>query len=532
MPLPTDITQSIIKLEHAEYRAKKGAWERNERRFAGGEDVFDDLRAFTWEQSNEAAYSERQDRAVYPEFPAMTAERFVGILAQHFPQEGSGLDLGTLSGSDGGRRADMLKANADGVGSDARTLERFWADAMEAAMATKYRWILAEAPRTAPQTLADEEEGARPYLVEYSPLSVPYWHYERGSLQCVRVEIESSGPRIVGGVVKDDTETLHYLMTREGFTGWGEAFQGGGWWIVDDEGMVVGEGEQELSGTWDRTGGEIPMCRLYYERGSRGDQRTGITQLGRIAVAYMDLFSAQMNDAWESGSGVTFLNGVSRSQWDDIVEAGKNNAKWVPVPGEDGSKVTVQSISEGSGSQVLGSTLEGLEKLAMQLIARELVTSPDASGKARQIQFMQGNSPRLASMAGNLEEAMVTSLRFLEQRWTGGDSVQVDWQKQYDLKTVVEKIEGVLQLFSEAEAKSPTLFADMLVAAAKSEGLLTRSDEDEESEETVRSEVRESLDLPMRRTRLSLERDELASEGREAAAARRQRIDEIAGRAA
>jgi len=496
--MPNELLKSILALECDEYKTKLSSWLLNEKRFNAGDDVFSDLRKFNWELNNAAAYDERKDRAVFPELPSMVAEKFVGILFQKYPEEGSGLDLGNHRSSDSGVRADLLIENADGIGTDARTLFAFWFDAYCRAVATKYRWILAEAPPARPKTLQDEIGGLRPYFVEYSPTDVPYFLYDRGSLQVLIIKLTETLPTIDGDAISDQTKNYRYVMTRRGFAGFGteEAgydFSAGGWWIFDaDEAELATLGDIPLTGSWESTEGEIPACRLFYERGHRADRRTGITQIGRIAQNFMDLFSAMMNDAWESGSGVTFLTGVNYQQWETVVAAGKDRAKWIPVPSvEGGGTVGITNIAEGTGAKVLSDALEYLLRLAMQLIARELTTSPDASGKARQVEFLQGNSPRLASMAGNIEEAMMTAHRFLEQRWGfASPAFSISWPREFDLRTVSEKVASLFELFSIVDARAPEFFTEALLSAARNEGLLP---EDEERTEAIRDEIKNSL---------------------------------------
>lgn len=532
--------QSILALERGEWKDKKDAWERNEKRFQAGEDVYDDLRQFKYEEENNSAYEDRKERAVWPEFTQLVVEKFTGLLFQNWPD----VDLGALAEQDGGRRAEMLRANADGTGADARTLWGFWQDEMAAAMATKYRWILAEAPEAAPATLADEQNGQRPYFVSFSPVAVPYWRYERGELQCIRIEETETRLKVDAGSVTEEEAVVHYVMTREGFEGWGDAettqmngapdFSAGGWWKFNDEGEVIERGGNRMEGDWSATDGRIPVARLYYERGRRDSKRTGISNLGRLELNFMDQFSSLMNHAWESGSGATAFTGVSKDQWQAIKDAGTLNAKWFPVPSDnDGGNVGVEVINGGEEPQAIVTALEWIMKLAMKIIARELTTSPDASGRSRQLQHLKGNSPRLANMAGNLEEAMTTAHRFLESRWTQTDSFSVSWPREFDLRTVTEQAAEVFELFELVDAQAPSLFADMLTRAAREEGLLP-SREDEE-DEGLEQEIAESLQLGMRREQAEVERVEEATaadrEAREAANGaeeRRQAIEDLA----
>lgn len=525
--------KSILALTRKEYTDNQAAWERNEKRFRAGEDVYDELRAFQWETAKKAedtkatnrtltpqldSYQARQEAAVCIEFAAMTKEKFGGLVFQHFPQaHDGGLQFGNLASAEDGWRAAALMRNADGTGSNARSLDAFWRDEMEMSVATRYRWIFAEAPAGGASS-REEEEMRRPYFVGFSPLQVPYWYEDRGNLQCVRVVLSEQRPQVSDdGTVEHATMEMHYLMTREGFTGWGTSeeagddrfrFDEGGWWIVDDNGDIVEHGETPLYGSWEATGGEIPMAPLYYERGVPGNKDTGITHLGRIQVEFMNQLSAMFYDSWNGGSGVLFFAGADNDQWNTIRNAGLTQGRWIPIPpktSETGSPSNVRVVAQSAfdASPAIKNSLEWLLKLATQLIIRELTTSPDASGAARQLEFLQGNTPRLSNIAGNLEECMTTMHRFLEMRWGYSEpESSVTWTRHFDLRTTLEKIRGVLDIMSLAAAKSPTLISRLILQAVRSEGLLPETDSGEPSEstngemtfdETVEDELMEGL---------------------------------------
>lgn len=513
-----DLVKSIIAAQHPEYVDKLEAWKRNERRFQAGEDVYDELTKFRWEDASKLpddereaskiappdveGYRKRKSRAVYPELPAQASEKFVGLLTSEKPTIDWG-SLGEIREEPEGNptAAEIIFENADGTGHDARGFDQFWSDAMQNAMATKFRWILVEAPPGVSEgelTLQDELDGQRPYFVEYSPVAVPNWLYERGTLQFARIELER---RVVAigddGKLKDENETIHYLLVKQGFDGFGEEFAAGGWWMFDKEGLPVTEAEKEMAGTWDKTGGHIPLFRLYYERGNRADKRTGITHLGNIAVSYMDVLSWMWHDAFVSGSRKRYFLGVDFEQWKTITDAELDGGVDVPVPGkEGGGSVNIHDTGGVSAHDALLKLIQQFEKLALTIIMRELVTSPDASGASRRLEFLQGNSPRLANMAKNIEEAQTIGLHFLEMRWGKGQpSGSVKWPKKFDLRTAIERLRDFFDLFTLVGAKSPTLVSDLLTDIAKQEGFVV---EGEESElETIRNEIQTSLDVQL-----------------------------------
>jgi hypothetical protein len=510
--MSTPRVESILELRRPEHEASAQAWRRNERRFSASEDVYDELRPFSYERSLGSpegqgereryrdykkgparSYQERKERAVWPEFSQLVVEKFVGLVFGQYPE----IDFGALAEADGGWRKEALQKNADGVGSDARGLFAFYFDAMARAMATGRRWVLAEAPPVSPSSQREEREGQRPYLVEYSPTQVPYWRYERGVLQAVRIEEEERVLKTKGSEVTEETRQVHYVMTREGFTGFGTegefAFEEGGWWQFDGDGNLIERDGEPMRGTWESTHGEIPMCQLHYDRSSESNaKRTGISNLGRLEVNWMDLFSALINHAWEAGSGSTAFTGVSRDQWDAISEAGRMNAKWFPVPSDsDTGNVGVEQVNGGQRPDAIMAALEKLLEQVMTVVARELTTSANASGRSREVQHLKNNVPRLTNMASNVQEALETSLTFVAQRWGFSDAqIRAEWNKQFDLKTTAERVKQVFELFTEVNAEAPSLFAEMLLNAAESEGLLPSSQEREELETALAGSMR------------------------------------------
>lgn len=518
-----EFTKAIIGLTRKEYTDNLASWKRNEKRFNAGEDVYDELRRFQWEnaiqtEDNEsggrtaapglASYQARQEAAVCIEFAAMTREKFGGLVFQHFPAEDKGLSLGNLREREDGWRADALMSNADGTGNNARSLEAFWRDEIEMAMATRFRWIMAEAPEGGAQSRAEEEEN-RPYFVGFSPTQVPYWFEEKGNLQCIRILLSEDRPqKNADGKIVHEKIDSHYIMTRQGFTGWGTAedagdprfaFDQGGWWVVDGEGEILTKGETELFGNWESTEGEIPIAPLYYERGVLGNKDTGITHIGRIQTEFMNQLSAMFYSSWAGGSGVVFFAGADNEQWDVIRNAGLLGGKWIPIPpktSETGApaNVDVISLAEFDASPAIVKSLEWLLKLATQLILRELTTSPDASGASRQLEFLQGNTPRLSNIAGNLEECMNTMHRFIEMRWGFEPESSVSWTRHFDLRTTLEKIKSVFEIMALAGGMSPTLVAHNMISALKSEGIIPEEPEEgEDGEISLEKTIREEL---------------------------------------
>lgn len=546
MPSP-ELTKSILALRHPLYAEKADVWRLNELRFSGGDKVFDRLRRFSWEEGEAEAYAARKERAVWMDFPALVRDKLVGSVFAQFP-EGEAMDLGRLAAADDGLRAELLQANADGTGSDALQLREFWRESMEAAMPCGFVWIMAEAPepsevRRAVQDRFQRMGGIdgeslrdigvnRPYFVRYSPTQTPYWHFEAGALACLHVELTEQRPRLSDGKITDEAVKVHYLMTRRGFRGWGDDFQAGGWWMVDDDGRELFDDDgNQRSGTWDATGGEIPVARLIYSRSSGG-----MTNVGRIAEQYMDLLSAMLTDAWESGSGKLFFAGADPEQWRAIAEGAAGGGRYVPVPPKDAmsgapANVEIVSVAAFDASPAIKSALETLVRLFTQFVLREITTAPDASGEARNLAFAEGNAPRLSAMAAALEDAMNTAHGFLEQRWMGGGepTCRIRWPRTFDLRSLLDKIRGVIEVMAQVGEVPPTVVAELFVAALREIGLIKEQEDGADPvEAAIRREVGALQRVQIERATLGLEADREAAQAQTGAAARRRQIEEAA----
>jgi hypothetical protein len=516
----TELVKSILALRSPLWEEKVETWTLNVLRFSGSERVYDRLRPFEWERAEAGTleglgertqelvsasdyglneYAARKDTAIWIDIPGMVTEKFVGTVFQAFPKE-EALDLGLLQTRDGGRRAETLMENADGVGSDAQQLSEFWREAMGSALPTDFVWIFAEAPDERPATLADEQAGRRPYFVRFSPVDTPYWHESKGALQALVVEMEERTPRLVDGKITDAPVKLWYLMTRAGFAGWGPDFAGGGWWIVNEDGEVARDAAgRERQGTWEKTAGEIPVARLWYARSG-----SGMTNIGRLAEEYMNQLSALNFDAWTAGSGKVFFAGADPAQWKEIATAAVGGGRYVPIPPKDTASgvanVDVIPVAGFDASGALEKALNRLLALATQLMLRELTTAPDASGEARRTEFLSGAAPRLASMAANLEDAMTTAHRYLEMRWGFAQpQSRIRWTRAFDLRTMLDKVKGIIESMAQAGDVPSTVTAELYVAALREVGLIKeRADgEADEVEAAVRGEVTTRARLAM-----------------------------------
>lgn len=483
-----------------------GPWLRNEIRLRGGDEVLQYLRRFQWETEKGEHFRDRKREATYINFPDLFATAMLGHLMREAPSIDQGLSFGGLGPVRRERgtsptRAELAYYNVDGVGNDGSQWDNWWLGVARRAFATGHRWIFVEAPAEAPRTEEDEIRGLRPYLVEFSPLSVPNWHYDRGQLQFAVVTTSTRSPRVESGRLEGgDFEEGKLLLVRAGFDGLGSEYAGGGWWMYDGDGEPVKRGGDPLDGTWEKTEGEIPLFPLYYERdnGSRdlpSMSRPGTTELGQVAVAYMNLASAADWDFFDAASSITWLLGVTREAYELAMAKISEGSRFPPLPpGVDGTVPDVHDGSQGAvTAEVARSVLERKREVARELALREATSTPDSSGRSKQVGFEEQKAPRLALLASELEQAQNTAIHFLERRFgIARPSGSVSWPREFDLASLIDEIREFFELEQLTGYTSRTLAGKGMALAAEQKGLVT----DEDEFEVVRREYEESAGAP------------------------------------
>jgi hypothetical protein len=498
---------AFLDSTHPVWDACHEAWERNERRLRGGEDVLVELRRFDWESDvpangeDRTHYEMRRERATYLNFADMYATTVVGHLMRRAPRPGQGLNFGQLGDvrrdrPDVPTRAELVYFNTDGVGNDGSQWDNFWAGALKRAMATGHRWIMVESPRERPGNFAGELAGLRPYLVEIRPGRVTNWEYgTTGQLSWAIVRVLYSAPRLnANGQLVRQPGYGYLVMVRNGVTDLGAQYGEGGWWLYDAKKNLVDEGR------WLNTRGEIPMFPLYYEReNDPPDERPALsrgalTELGALGVAYMDMESARAFDAWDAAMSLTFLRGVDADGFNLATDKIAEGSRWIPLPiTASVSGHVVPDVSDGSSGAVAAEVFDGLTEAlfrdAQRMGIAEATSTPDSSGLSKEAGFNEEKSPRLALLASNLEQAQNTAIHFLEQRWgftTQRGSAQ--WTRKFDLLGLLDEVRSIFELERLSGLRSKTLGAKLMVAAAEERGFV----QDDAERETIRGEYEES----------------------------------------
>lgn len=515
-----------LKQEHPLFKQRREEWLRNERRLQGGEDILSELAPFEYEDippdnAEPAAitelgqYEARQRQATYLNFPAMYADDMIGNLMRQAPKPGAGLSFGSLGevrpeATGQPTRAELVFHNVDGVGIDGSQWDNWWGDVMAKAMATGHRWIFCDATESAPLTEQDEIDGLRPFLVDFSPASVPMWHLDKGTLHYAIVLVNKPRPKLVKDKIEgiDGPEQVaRLLLVRKGFKGLdggedGDVYSGGGWWLYDKDGDLFDpdtpdvneDGSPKLDGagkparvpgsrgTWDKTSGRIPMFPFYYQRDKGTAEHPnmsvpGLWGLGQLAVSYMNLSSAADFDAWDAAASLLFLLGVDKKGWDLATEKIENGSKMIPLPpSRDGIVPAIHDGAMGAvTAEVFTTRLRAKLDELKQTAALGQQSTPDASGTSKEAGHAEARGPRLASMASEVEDGQRQAIHLLELRFGAATepSGAVAWPRKFVLSNLSDDIQRVINLEVSAGISSPTLDAELILQAVRGSPTLT-----------------------------------------------------------
>jgi len=486
----------ILSSKHpifTEFGGDTGLWTKNERRLRGGEEIFDELFPWDYETRGMDEHKQRQDRAVYVNFPSRMTEKFVGHLSREAPRPGEAVSfgpLGEISINPVGEltRADMLYRSVDGTGDYGSDWVSFFDGVQKRAMATGHRWLVVEVPPVdaeASLTLADEEAGQRPYVVEYSPTKVPDWHYANGVLEYLIINYSTRVPTIEGAKFSVESEQRKIIYVKSGFDGLGTTFADGGWWLFDAKENLLGNGD------WERTLGQIPAVPFFYEMDKVKFSRPAITQMGQIAVAHMNLGSAGDNDAIEGGIRRIWGLGIRPEEHEQVIKQVKAGSRFVSIPtsSAEGRNPQIIDSAQASANQAVESRMTRHEESAGFLAMDELRTGANTSGFARQVEFFNVKSPRLALMARHRSAAENAILRFSILRWgeTDTSTAFIKWKPDFDPSPVIKDIAEVFSLLTERGIDSTTLDTLLIEAALTDKGLAVGKIGDEI--ETIKAEI-------------------------------------------
>jgi hypothetical protein len=256
---------------------------------------------------------------------------------------------------------------------------------------------------------------------------------------------------------------------------------------------------------FDMTDGEIPLFPLFYQRDAKPARRLieltqvagaiaapplaigqsltvqnpamsrpGTSELGNVAVSYMNLASAADFDAWDAGSSLTFLLGCDKEGYNLAKAKMDEGSRLIPVPTNQESGTPPQVMDSGTGaivSAVFDTRLSAKREEAKELAAREIASVPDSSGESKKAGFGEVKAPRL-------EQAQNAAIWFLEKRF-GNEQPRggVTWTRDFDLEGLDDQINALFEREKASGYKSPTLGAKAMIVAAEEDGMIENKEE-------------------------------------------------------
>jgi hypothetical protein len=494
----------FLREAHPVWQANHKEWERRERLLAGGPDVAgSELVRFEWEAEKSPHFEARQKQAVYPGFGEQFLRTLVGHVLRARPTEDGGLSFGAMGmvgraeGQAVESQAEQVFFNVDGTGGDGQQWWQWISSVFQRAGATGLRWVLVEAPRSERRSFSrrDELDGMRPYAVEFSPVAMRNWRYERGRLMWCVIDLREDTRRVADGkVVGKANDAVTYLLVRRGATDLGPEFEGGGWWRFDADGNLA---DGIANGTWDRTNGEIPIAPAVWEWNHAPSDgrpvplaRSATTSLDNLSVAYMNMVSAWRSNGWRAAGAPDFLLGVSSDQWESVKEQMHRGHAWIGVPslGEG----DVPQIAHGSAALVTASAfsalLQDMTDEAERMMLAVATSTPDSSGRSKEAGFAESKSPRLTLLAENIESFSNTLLRFFELRFGHPrPTAYVQMPREFDLTPVEEDIRAFVDTLRRTQLSSPTLESTAVLRLGESVGLVSDENRDAIRDELVAS---------------------------------------------
>lgn len=500
-----DLAQDFVKDTHPVYQLNQETWARNEALYRAGRAVRQHLQPFYWEGGQEDEhFKSRQEMAAYVPFPARMAETFVGYLSEVAPAPEAGLSLGSLGEvrSREALAAPYTEAELVFYSVNRRwtSMAAFFAEAQKFSVVTGHRWLGVEVPRfetaTGTATAADVQAGRRPYWMSLSPLQVTNWYYDEGRLSALVLATRVRRLQRDGAYAGAKPQEQRLLYVAAGCEELGEAYAAGGFWLYDKDGNPLSadgtQSGEQLTGDLVSTEGEIPFVPLFYMADDDEFSRPGVTDLGSAAIAFMNLFSAGINDALEGGGRTQYVLGANKTSFNRAVDVKAQGGRLVPIEAvmvAEGQWVVPQihDTASASASTAITEMLQRTQTAAALIAADELVRGPNTSGEARAIEFRDVKAPRLSIMAHHAEGAMQQLIRWTEMRFGHAPAGWAHWPKTFDIENTVEDWKAIFDIAALAGAESPTLTALGINAILKTKGQKPPADQARAIEEEIRA---------------------------------------------
>ena len=199
----------------------------------------------------------------------------------------------------------------------------------------------------------------------------------------------------------------------------------------------------------------------------------------------MDLSSAADYNVWNGADGKAFIAGASQGSYNLAMEMFEDGSQFAPLEGvvnSSGNMAPVSVIFNSAGvvpAAAFKARLEHKLEEARWLAAREAIGEPGSSGVSKIAGFGEAVKPRLVMFASELETWLNILLYFFELRFAVIPSASANWVKEFDLLSLIDKIERQFNLEKLSGLRSPTLGAKAMVSAGEDSGLITDDAEGE-----------------------------------------------------
>lgn len=479
---------AFLDQKHCIYDAWIDRWELNEARLAGGDDVIDELRPFSYETdlTEEGQYASRKREAIYTNFADIYATVITGHLIRFAPRPDQGWSVPNLGAVRGRSRTptqgEQVWYSVDNPAGSGHEWNQWWMDETRRAMATGHRWIYVDTPGEPALTQARQQQGFRPYACSFSPIDTYNWFFnDREVLEFVVFRLPQDGGKVVNGQFQQNRGQAsrgYLLCVREGCERLGEEFVGGGWWKFDGMKNIIDEY------TWDDTDGEIPVDVLYYQR-HKGTKnypamsRPAITELGQAAVAHMNLMSSANFDAWDAGGSVDYLAGVDEDAFEEVQRLEKLGSKRIPLPPNSDTDAVPQVFNSAVG-KASSETFSAREESIWNNVVRLgiIEASGQVNGATAEAQFSAAVGPRIVWVATNLSVCQNNIIRYFELRFGHNKPTgMVQWPSRYDLVELIDRIRGFFEIQRLAGIRSKTASSIAMTQAAEDKGLIVSPDD-------------------------------------------------------
>lgn len=482
----------FLHYQHAVYRANRDTWQENEELLYGGELALEYLRPFEWEiakmNDHQSAFWWRQQQAIYSMLPEKFSTLISGHLFRSAPRADQGLDFGKLGkiNAEEMTQASLVYWSCNHPGLYGMPWDAWWQQLCKRAMATGHRWVFVNAPPATPSSRRDEQFGKKPYLMDFSPLQVPNWYFDQaGDLEFIVINIQEPNPRMENGsfVVDDGEQTsAKLLLVKQGCTRLGTEFEGGGWWIFGPEDNKID------NASFDDTDGAIPCFPVYTEvhdgvPGHPAMSRAQTTELGKCAIALMNLSSAANFAAWDTAMGIEWLLGVDLEAWDLAMEKKAEGSRWLPLP-PNAETDDIPQVSPSRGATDNSAMYKNREQSIWdqaQLIGlQESMGSDSGTAAGSNADFSATQMPKIIQIAMQLMAAQNMAIYFLERRFGyKNPEGQAVWPTKYNLVELADRIKAFFESERLSGLRCTPLDTEAMLQLAAEKGLIA-SESDKE----------------------------------------------------